>query len=142
MTRAFHLQVYAGPPLPAEDGYTRNSEMALIAKARGRERHAGKSVLMKFLPTVVCGVLLALPLTAALGASLVVLATSLGLWLSVRCRATFRASVYLILVLAALAAGPPLVAEFVQAVARISAIPEQADDLGTFAPLSSAVPWL
>jgi hypothetical protein len=55
--------VYAGAPLLAQDGLTRNSENALIAKARGRERHAGKSVLMKFLPTVVCGVLLVLPLT-------------------------------------------------------------------------------
>jgi hypothetical protein len=55
--------VYAGAPLLAQDGLTRNSENALIAKARGRERHAGKSILMKFLPTVVCGVLLVLPLT-------------------------------------------------------------------------------
>src|SRR4051794_23490041 len=45
------------------DGHIRNGENPLIAKARGRERHAGKSILMKFLPTVVCGVLLVLPLT-------------------------------------------------------------------------------
>ena len=62
--------MYAREPLRADDGYPHDSEDVLIAKARGAERHAGKSVLMKFLPTdvrraVLSGVLLVLPLTAS-----------------------------------------------------------------------------
>jgi hypothetical protein len=56
--------VYAREPLRADDGFPRDSEDVLIAKARGAERHAGKSVPMKFLPTTLCGVLLVLSCTA------------------------------------------------------------------------------
>jgi len=86
--------------------------------------------------------ILTLPLAGALAASLLVLTVSLGLWLSARCRGTFRAMAWLVVVLLIFAGVPLLLGECTEALARGTFGHPAAGDAGQFvASFSPVFAW-
>jgi ABC-type transport system involved in multi-copper enzyme maturation permease subunit len=110
--------------------------------SRGRAVGIGLGLLLLF-GTLTGGVhILALPLTGALAASLLVFTVNLGLWLSARCRGTFRASAWLVTTLLIFAGVPLLLGECAEALTRGTFGLRASGDAGQFiASFSPVLAW-
>jgi hypothetical protein len=86
--------------------------------------------------------ILALPVAAALAGSLLFFTVNLGLWLSARCRTTFRASAWLVTALLLFAGVPLLLGECTEALTRGTFGLRGGDDAGRFiASFSPVLAW-